>query len=382
MNQIPKPEFPRPEKRRESWLNLNGEWKFQLFPTGSEEAEKAFAADRAQYDRTIQVPFSWVCPLSGVKENTAGIGWYQREVTFDAKGRVFLCFGAVDYKADVYVNGQHAAHHMGGYTSFTADITSLLKDENTLVMATNAAFPPYEYKDGDKIVGIDAEIAAAIADKLGMKLEIEDVDFGSVLTGVAEGKYDMGMAGITVTDERKETMDFSNTYATGIQVIIVKDGSPIASLDDLWNFDEEGNPVSLKNTEIKIGVQQDTTGDIYSSSAISSWGFNDLNEDESIKTDRVVRYKTGAEAVAALKTGKVDCVIIDNEPAKSFVAANEGIHILEGENEYAVEDYAICVDKGNTELLDKINKALDELKADGTIDGIINKYIPKDGGAQ
>lgn len=255
-------------------------------------------------------------------------------------------------------------------------------DENTLVMATNAAFPPYEYKDGDKIVGIDAEIAAAIAEKLGMKLEIVDVDFGAVLTGVAEGKYDMGMAGITVTDERKETMDFSNTYATGIQVIIVNDGSTITSLDDLWEFDAEGNPVALKNTNIKIGVQQDTTGDIYSSDAITKWGFNDLNADDSIKTDRVVRYKTGAEAVAALKTGKVDCVIIDNEPAKSFVAANEGIHILSGDNEYAIEDYAICVDKGNSELLDKINKALGELKADGTIDGIINKYIPKDGGAQ
>ena len=255
-------------------------------------------------------------------------------------------------------------------------------DENTLVMATNAAFPPYEYKDGDKIVGIDAEIAAAIAEKLGMKLEIMDVDFGAVLTGVAEGKYDMGMAGITVTDERKLTMDFSNTYATGIQVIIVNDGSTITSLDDLWNFNEEGDPISLKNTDIKIGVQQDTTGDIYSSDAIAKWGFNDLNEDGSIKNDRVVRYKTGAEAVQALKTGKVDCVIIDNEPAKSFVSVNEGIHILGGDNQYAVEDYAICVDKGNTELLDKINKALAELKADGTIDGIINKYIPKDGGAQ
>ena len=255
-------------------------------------------------------------------------------------------------------------------------------DENTLVMATNAAFPPYEYKDGDKIVGIDAEIAAAIAEKLGMKLEIMDVDFGAVLTGVAEGKYDMGMAGITVTDERKLTMDFSNTYATGIQVIIVNDGSAITSLDDLWNFNEEGDPISLKNTDIKIGVQQDTTGDIYSSDAIAKWGFNDLNEDGSIKNDRVVRYKTGAEAVQALKTGKVDCVIIDNEPAKSFVSVNEGIHILGGDNQYAVEDYAICVDKGNTELLDKINKALAELKADGTIDGIINKYIPKDGGAQ
>ena len=251
-----------------------------------------------------------------------------------------------------------------------------------LVMATNAAFPPYEYKDGDKIVGIDAEIAAAIADKLGMDLVIEDVDFGAVLTGVAEGKYDMGMAGITVTEDRKKTMDFSDTYATGIQVIIVNDGSSIATLDDLFEFNADGDPVALKNPDIKVGVQENTTGDIYSSSAVEGWGFNDLNEDDSIKTDRVIRYKTGAEAVSALKSNKVDCVIIDNEPAKSFVETNEGIHILEGENEYAVEDYAICVKKGDTELLNKINTALGELKADGTIDKIINKYIPKDGGAQ
>lgn len=253
------------------------------------------------------------------------------------------------------------------------------KEDNKLVMATNAAFPPYEYKEGDKFVGIDVEIAQAIAEKLGMELVIEDVDFGAVLTGVAEGKYDMGMAGITVTDERKQNMDFSDTYATGIQVIIVKDGSSIKSLNDLFEFDAEGNPTALKNPDIKIGVQENTTGDIYSSSAIADWGFNDLNDDDSVKTDRVVRYKTGAEAVSALKSDKVDCVIIDNEPAKSFVAANDGIHILEGENEYAVEDYAICVDKGNTELLTKINKALAELKADGTIDKIIEKYIPKNG---
>ena len=215
-----------------------------------------------------------------------------------------------------------------------------------------------------------------------MTLKIEDVDFGAALLGVAEGKYDMGMAGITVTEDRKKTMDFSDTYATGIQVIIVNDGSAIKSLDDLFVFDAEGNPTALKNTDIKVGVQQDTTGDIYSSSAITGWGFNDLNEDDSIKTDRVVRYKTGAEAVSALKSGKVDCVIIDNEPAKSFVAANTGIHILEGDNEYAIEDYAICVKKGNAELLTKINTALAELKADGTIDKIINKYIPKDGSAK
>ena len=243
-------------------------------------------------------------------------------------------------------------------------------------MATNAAFPPYEYKEGNDIVGIDAEIAAAVAKKLGMKLEIVDVEFGSVLTGVSEGKYDMGMAGITVTEDRKKTMDFTETYATGIQVIIVNDGSDITSLDSLFVFDDEGNPVALQNTDIRVGVQQSTTGDIYSSSAVSGWGFNDLAEDDSIVTDRVVRYKTGADAIQALKSGKVNCVIIDNEPAKSFVEANEGIHILEGENEYAVEDYAICVKKGNKDLLDKINNALAELKADGTIAAIIEKYIP------
>ena len=253
------------------------------------------------------------------------------------------------------------------------------KKENQLVMATNAAFPPYEYKDGDSYKGIDVEIAKAIADKLGMELVIEDVEFGAVLTGVSEGKYDFGMAGITVTEDRKKSMDFSDTYATGIQVIIVKDGSTIASLDDLFIFNDDGDPTGLKNTDIKVGVQENTTGDIYSSSAVTGWGFNDLNDDDSIKTDRVVRFKTGAEAVSALKAGNVDCVIIDNEPAKSFVAANEGIHILEGDNEYAIEDYAICVKKGNSELLDKINKALSELKADGTIDGIIEKYIPSNG---
>ena len=257
---------------------------------------------------------------------------------------------------------------------------SSCKKEETLVMATNAAFPPYEFKDGDNFAGIDVEIAQAIANKLGMKLEIVDVEFGAVLTGVAEGKYDFGMAGITVTDERKQSMDFSNTYATGVQVIIVADGSAITSLDDLYIFDEEtGDPVALKNPDIKIGVQQDTTGDIYSSSAVSAWGFNDLNDDESVKVDRVKRYKTGADAIAALKTGTVDMVIIDQEPAKSFVAANSGIHILEGENEYAIEDYAICVKKGNTQLLNKINQALAELKADGTIAAIIEKYIASNG---
>ena len=249
------------------------------------------------------------------------------------------------------------------------------KDDNVLVMATNAAFPPYEYVEGGKFVGIDVEIAQAIADKLGMELQIEDVEFGSIIGGVVEGKYDMGMAGMTVTEERKQSVNFSNTYATGIQVIIVKDGSSITSLDDIFEFNADGDPVALKDANIKVGVQQDTTGDIYSSSDISGWGFCDVEEDGTITTDRVVRYKTGADAVEALKTDKVNMVIIDNEPAKSFVAANEGIHILDGDNEYAVEDYAICIAKENTELLDKINKALDDLKKDGTIDKIVSKYI-------
>ena len=249
------------------------------------------------------------------------------------------------------------------------------KDDNVLVMATNAAFPPYEYVEGNEFVGIDVEIAKAIADKLGMELQIEDVEFGSIIGGVAEGKYDMGMAGLTVTDERKQSVNFSETYATGIQVIIVKDGSSINSLDDIFVFDDEGNPTALKNADIKVGVQQDTTGDIYSSDDVANWGLNDVAEDGTVTADRVVRYKTGAEAVEALKTNKVDMVIIDNEPAKSFVAANTGIHILEGDNEYAIEDYAICIAKGNDELLEKINQALKELKEDGTIDAIVSRYI-------
>lgn len=250
------------------------------------------------------------------------------------------------------------------------------KKNNVLVMATNAAFPPYEYVEGGKFAGIDVEIATEIAKKLDMELKIEDVEFGSIIGGVVEGKYDMGMAGMTVTEERKQSVNFSDTYATGIQVIIVKEGSPIASLDDIFEFDAEGNPVALKNSNIKVGVQQDTTGDIYSSSDVTGWGLNDVTEDGTVTTDRVVRFKTGAEAVEALKTDKVDMVIIDNEPAKSFVAANEGkIHILAGDNEYAIEDYAICIAKENTELLEKINKALAELKADGTIDKIVAKYI-------
>ena len=218
--------------------------------------------------------------------------------------------------------------------------------QEKLTMGTNAFFPPYEFYDDDnKIAGIDAEIAAAIAEKLGMELVIEDMDFDVILIALETDKIDMGMAGMTVTPERLENVNFSDAYATGIQAIIVKEGSDITGPDDL-----EGK---------KIGVQLGTTGDIYAS---------DDYGDENVE-----RYPKGAEAVMALNSGKVDCVIIDNEPAKAFVEANDGLVILD--TEYAVEDYAIAIAKDNTELLDKINGALRALTADGTIQSIIDKYI-------
>ena len=238
-------------------------------------------------------------------------------------------------------------------TSNTSD-TSDTTEKATLVMATNAAFPPYEFKEGDSFAGIDVEIAGKIAEKLGMTLEIKDVEFGSIVGGVQTGKFDMGMAGMTVTDERLKSVNFSDSYATGIQVVIVKADSAIKSLDDLKG-----------DGSMKFGVQQDTTGDIYASDTVENGGYG---------KDNVVRYKTGADAVQALKTGKVDAVIIDNEPAKSFVSANEGLSILDGS--WVEENYAIAIAKENTELLEKVNNALKELTADGTVKSIIDKYIP------
>ena len=222
--------------------------------------------------------------------------------------------------------------------------------ENKLIMGTNAAFPPYEYYEEGVIVGIDAEIAAAIAEKLGMELVIDDMDFGAIITAVTTGKVSMGMAGMTVTEERLQSVNFSTSYATGIQAIIVKEGSPITSVDDLY----------AEGVSYKIGVQESTTGDIYCTD-----DFGDEN---------VLKYKVGADAVAALLADKVDCVIIDNNPAKAFVDANDGLVLLD--TQYAVEDYAIAIALENTELLDKINAALEELIKDGTVAAIVAKYIP------
>ena len=215
-----------------------------------------------------------------------------------------------------------------------------------LTMSTNAAFPPYEMTaDDGSFEGIDIDVAAAIADKLGLELQVDDMDFDAALLAAQNGKSDMVMAGVTVTDERQKVMDFSDTYAEGIQSVIVPEDSDIASVDDLAGK--------------AIGTQRGTTGYIYCT--------DDFGEDS------VVAYDNGLTAVQALNNGQVDAVVIDNAPAKEFVAANTGLKILD--TAYAQEDYAIGVAKGNTALLDAINGALEELQADGTLQSIVDKYI-------
>ena len=214
-----------------------------------------------------------------------------------------------------------------------------------LTMATNAAFPPYEMTtDAGEFEGIDIETAQAIADKLGLELQIDDMDFDAALLSVQQGKADIVMAGVTVTDERKAVMDFSDSYATGIQSIIVPEGSDITSPDDLAGK--------------KIGTQRGTTGYIYCS--------------DDFGDDNVVAYDDGLTAVQALNNGQVDAVVIDNAPAQEFIAANPGLKILD--TSYAEEDYAIGMAK-NSPLEDAVNSVLEELKADGTLQAIVDKYI-------
>ncbi len=215
-----------------------------------------------------------------------------------------------------------------------------------LTMSTNAAFPPYEMTtDSGDFEGIDIEVAGAIAEKLGLELQVDDMDFDAALLAAQNGKSDMVMAGVTVTDERLKVMDFSDTYAEGIQSIIVPEDSDIATVDDL--------------TGKTIGTQRGTTGYIYCT--------DDFGE------DNVIAYDNGLTAVQALNNGQVDAVVIDNAPAKEFVSANPGLKILD--TAYAQEDYAIGVAKGNNQLLDAINGALEELQADGTLQAIVDKYI-------
>ena len=224
--------------------------------------------------------------------------------------------------------------------------------KQVLSMATNAEFPPYEQVEGEDVVGIDVDIAQAIADKLGMELKVDNMNFDSIIPAITSGKDAIGAAGMTVTDERKKNVDFTDSYATGVQVVIVREDSKITDVKDL----------TTKGADNTIGVQLGTTGDIYCTSDIQDKGFG-----------KVQQFNKGADAVQALVSGKIDCVVIDNQPAKEFVKANKGLKILD--TEYVTEDYAIAVAKDNTELKDKINGALNELKAEGTIQKILDKYI-------
>ena len=223
-------------------------------------------------------------------------------------------------------------------------------EKGKLIMSTNASFPPYEMvADDGSFEGIDVEIAAAIADKLGLELVIDDMDFNGALLAVQNGKSDIVMAGVSVTEDRKLVMNFSNSYATGVQVVIVKEGSDV-TMDNLG--------------EKMIGCQAATTGYIYASDTPENGGYGE---------DHVTAYDNGASAVQALLNGQVDCVIIDSAPAKEYVAANPGLTILEGT--WVEEEYAIGLNKDNAALLDAVNQALDELTKDGTIQRIIDKYI-------
>ena len=219
-------------------------------------------------------------------------------------------------------------------------------EDGVLIMSTNAAFPPYEMtNDAGEFEGIDVEMAGEIAKRLGLELQIDDMDFDAALLAVQQGKSDIAMAGITVSEDRLLVMDFSDSYANGVQVIIVPEDSDIASPDDL-----EGK---------LIGTQRATTGNIY---CVDEYG-----------EDAVITYDNGLTAVQALTNGQLDCVIIDNAPAQSFVEANPGLKILD--TAFAEEDYAIGVAKGNTQLLDAINSILAEMEADGTTQAIVDKYI-------
>ncbi len=220
--------------------------------------------------------------------------------------------------------------------------------DGLLIWGTNAAFEPYEYMEGDSVVGIDAEIADAIAAKLGLTAQVENMDFDAIVPAVTTGKVDIGLAGMTIDEDRLKNVNFSTPYVEAGQAIIVKDGSDIASAADLSGK--------------VIGVQRGTTGDEYVS--------DDAN---GVGAASVERYANGPDAAQALLTDKIDAVVIDNEPAKKLVANADGLVKLD--ETLTSEQYAIAVAKDNTALLDAVNNALAELEADGTLQTIFDKYL-------
>ena len=238
-----------------------------------------------------------------------------------------------------------------------ADLSSALIEDGKLIMSTNAQFPPYELVadgegfNGTGFEGIDIEIAYALAEKLGLELVIDDMEFDSALLAVQNNAADMMLAGLSYSTDRDEVMDFSDSYATGVQVVIVKEGSDV-TMDNLGDY--------------MIGTQRGTTGYIYASDTPENGGYGE---------DHVIAYDNGATAVQELINGTIDAVIIDQAPAEEYVAANAdaGLTILPGA--WVEEQYCLAVDDGNTVLLDALNTALNELIDDGTVQAIIDKYI-------
>ena len=233
----------------------------------------------------------------------------------------------------------------------TADLSEALVEPGKLIMSTNAAFPPYEMvADGEGayqgLEGIDVEIAMAIADKLGLELVIDDMDFDAALMAVQNNSADVMLAGLSYSEDRDEVVDFTDSYATGIQSVIVKEGSDV-TMDNVGEY--------------LIGTQRGTTGFQYAT--------DDYGE------EHVIGYDNGATAVQELINGTIDAVIIDNAPAQEYVAANSdaGLALLDGA--WVEEDYCAAVDEGNEVLLNAINTALNELISDGTVQTIVDKYI-------
>lgn len=218
------------------------------------------------------------------------------------------------------------------------------KDDNKLVMVTEAGFAPYEYYENGEIVGVDVDIAREIAKELGKELVIKDIAFDSIINEVRTGKADIGAAGISYSDERAKKVDFSVNYSVSKQVVIVKNDSFINSINDI--------------NDKKIAVQLGSVADTYVT--------------ENYKNAEIVRQKKYLAAIEDLKVGKVDLVVMDELPAKEIIEKNSGIKILDGE--LTSDSYGMIVKKGNTELLETVNKVLNRLSSDGSIDNFIIKH--------
>ena len=221
------------------------------------------------------------------------------------------------------------------------------KNENQLVMVTEAGFAPYEYYENGEVVGVDVDIAREIAKYLGKTLVVKDIAFDSIINEVKTGKADFGAAGISYSDDRAKNVDFSINYAISKQVVIVNNNSSITNVNGISNK--------------KIAVQLGSIADTFVT--------------EKYKNANVVRQKKYLAAIEDLKTGKVDCVVMDELPAKEIVSKNEGIKILDGS--LTNDSYGMVVKKGNKELLDAINIVLQKLKDEGKIDEFIIKHTEK-----